>query len=311
MVDARKILTLSCGTFSCTLEGCGDPCSALTAIAEYFGELAAEDRRFCAEARTHDAEMLHRIARHEIQRRLEAKIGASGAVMRLEGDFGSAPQPAVSECRDATGAEPAGPADAAPATEAVAIRRTRRARVIKVRRSEAAADAQPAPQAARAPAADPVLDAIAAALGETGLSAEDEAELLAELAAVEREATGARSPAAPAPAAGRQPAIEDAAVPGETDPPQGEPPAPGRGPTDEAAVSRLIETANSRLEGSETRRRLSAIAHLKAAVAATVAERALRRQASDAALAQEGEEAINRYREDPKDSVPGRRRPPG
>jgi len=42
---------------------------------------------------------------------------------------------------------------------------------------------------------------------------------------------------------------------------------------DDASVKRLIEQTNSELDGPENRRRLSAIAHLKAAVAATVADR--------------------------------------
>nr|WP_161630522.1 hypothetical protein [Gemmobacter nectariphilus] len=43
--------------------------------------------------------------------------------------------------------------------------------------------------------------------------------------------------------------------------------------SDDAAVDRLIRHANTEMEGAETRRRTSTIAHLKAAVAATVAER--------------------------------------
>jgi len=194
-----------------------------------------------------------------------------------------------------------------------------RARVIKVRRievAEAQVAPQPAPQTAPEPATDPVLSGIEAALGNTGLSAEDEADLMAELAAVEREAPGPRAavdaPAAPAPqmqeqtpAAPRKPEIEDAEIVGsETG---ADRPVLGRGPADEAAVSRLIETANTRLEGSETRRRFSAIAHLKAAVAATVADRALQTQAAGTALVQDSEEAIDRYRDDLTKAVRPRR----
>jgi hypothetical protein len=42
---------------------------------------------------------------------------------------------------------------------------------------------------------------------------------------------------------------------------------------DDASVKRLLDQTNSELQGPENRRRLSAIAHLKAAVAATVADR--------------------------------------
>lgn len=178
-----------------------------------------------------------------------------------------------------------------------------RARVIKVRRIEVAE--QPAPKPA--PAADPVLSGIEAALGETGLSAEDEADLMAELAAVEREAVGTEAaPKSPV----QEPEAQPVAAPQEPELGTGadaDRPVLGRGPADEAAVSRLIETANTRLEGSETRRRFSAIAHLKAAVAATVADRALRTEAAGTALAQDSEEAIDRYREDLTKAVRPRR----
>ena len=79
------------------------------------------------------------------------------------------------------------------------------------------------------------------------------------------------------------------------------------GPSADEAVSRLMQQTDTEMEGSEAKRRLSAIQHLRAAVAATVAERKV---TGEAPQDNEKVSRLARYRSDlamaVKNVLPGR-----
>ncbi|MEP5758317.1 MAG: hypothetical protein ABJ327_03195 [Litoreibacter sp.] len=91
MVDDNKVLKVSYGTFSCSLEGFDDPLATVKDVAEYFRELAAKDRYFGTETPQLDPVELQRLAGKSADAHVEAKVSRTDIVFRHTDNSASEP----------------------------------------------------------------------------------------------------------------------------------------------------------------------------------------------------------------------------
>lgn len=77
-----KVMTVSYGTFSCTLDGFDDPFTTMQHVSEYFRKLSAQDRYFGSEPLQPDASTLHRIASDANPYKIDAEVSENSVVLR-------------------------------------------------------------------------------------------------------------------------------------------------------------------------------------------------------------------------------------
>ena len=251
------------------------------ALGTATGPLPAETADF------DDAEDLTLEALPDTPRETDLAAEADEAPMTIEID-----QTAPDEVTD-NSADPAPTLPTEPAATLAEAAPRARARVIRIRRA-APPEAETENPDAELAVETPVQPATAGILSD-----EAEAALQAELAALEAELGDTLTDAAPE--VTRDVAPEPAATATASDPTTE--PRPINVPAEDEAVSRLMAQAATEMGGEETRRRQSAIAHLKAAVAATEADRAV-----SGGRSTQGEERMEPYRDD-LDRVVRPRRP--
>jgi len=113
MDSHAKVMTVSYGTFACTLDGFDDPFTTMQLVAEYFRKLSADDRYFGGEPLQPDASKLHQIAISANPNRIDAEVSDNSVILR-QADVVDVPSKVQPVDTDAPAQE-----DVAPQEEAV------------------------------------------------------------------------------------------------------------------------------------------------------------------------------------------------
>ncbi|MEY8831474.1 hypothetical protein AB9K34_24180 [Sedimentitalea sp. XS_ASV28] len=93
MANNNKVLTVSYGAFSCTLEGFDDSVGTLKEITEYFRALSASDPRFGEQEMLPDTAKLARIARNNEPRPVDIRTSERGRILLRAEDAEFVPDP--------------------------------------------------------------------------------------------------------------------------------------------------------------------------------------------------------------------------
>jgi hypothetical protein len=81
MAQKDKVLTVSFGAFSCTLEGFDDPVETLKEVTEYFRALSVSDPGFGEEPKLPDTENLAQIVQRNDARTVDIRANDSGSIL--------------------------------------------------------------------------------------------------------------------------------------------------------------------------------------------------------------------------------------
>ena len=120
-------LSVSYGTFSCTLSGYDDPAAVVGAIAAQFHAIAAADPRFALPAPTVDVDLLREIAAQELRRQVDLGLVDTATIVEMAGaprtaaaprTFRDAVEPEDAEMASAPASDPATAAGEMPRSDA-------------------------------------------------------------------------------------------------------------------------------------------------------------------------------------------------